>query len=97
MRKTLPPEQPSLGAEFDIEPSHRLLFAIRPDVGATGRLTCLMERLRHDGIMPGSSVEPDRLHITLHHLGDFGDQLPPRSGGHRKYGRGEPRRVCRRL
>ena len=77
MRRNLPPKQPSLGAEFDIEPSRRLFFAIRPDVGATGRLTCLMERLRHDGIMPGRSVEADRLHITLHHLGDFDDQIPP--------------------
>jgi len=68
MRRILPPKQPSLGAEFDVEPSRRLFFAIRPDVGATGRLTCLMERLRHDAIMPGRSVEPDRLHITLHHL-----------------------------
>jgi RNA 2',3'-cyclic 3'-phosphodiesterase len=77
MRRILPTKQPSLGAEFDIEPSRRLFFAIRPDVGATGRLTCLMERLRRDGIMPGRSVEPDRLHITLHHLGDFDDQIPP--------------------
>jgi 2'-5' RNA ligase len=66
-----------LGAEFDVEPSRSLFFAIRPDVGATGRLTYLMERLGRDGIMPGRSVEPDRLHITLHHLGDFDDQIPP--------------------
>jgi RNA 2',3'-cyclic 3'-phosphodiesterase len=77
MRRILPPKQPSFGAEFDIGPSRRLFFAIRPDVGATGRLTGLMERLRRDGILPGRSVEPDRLHITLHHLGDFDDQIPP--------------------
>lgn len=76
MRRILAPRQPSLGAEFDIEPSRRLFFAIRPDVGATGRLACLMARLRHEGIMSGSSVEPDRLHITLHHLGNFDDQIP---------------------
>jgi RNA 2',3'-cyclic 3'-phosphodiesterase len=77
MRSSLPPKQPALAAEFDLAPSRRLFFAIRPDVGATGRLTGLMERLCHDGIMPGRPVEPDRLHITLHHLGDFDDQMPP--------------------
>src|ERR1700677_1665051 len=77
MRRIFPPPQPSLGAEFDIEPSRRLFFAIRPDVGATGRLTYLMAFLRHDGVMPGRLVEPDRLHITLHHLGDFDGQIPP--------------------
>jgi len=77
MRRILPPKQPSLGAEFDIEPSRNLFFAIRPDVGATGRSACLMERLHHDGSLPGRSVEPDRLHITLLHLGNFGDQIPP--------------------
>ena len=76
MRRSLPPKQPSLAAEFDLKPSRRLFFAIRPDIGATGRLTGLMERLCHDGIMPGRPVEPDQLHITLHHLGDFDDQMP---------------------
>lgn len=36
-----------------------------------------MARLRNDGIMPGRPVDTDRLHLTLHHLGDFVDQIPP--------------------
>jgi 2'-5' RNA ligase len=76
MRRILPPEQPSLGAEFDIKLSRSLFFAIRPDVGATGCVTGLMERLHRDGILRGRLVEPDRLHITLLHLGNFGDQIP---------------------
>ena len=43
MQRILPPKQPSVRAEFDIEPSRRLIFVIRPDVSATGRLTCLIE------------------------------------------------------
>ncbi|HEV3116058.1 MAG TPA: 2'-5' RNA ligase family protein [Gemmataceae bacterium] len=77
MRKVHASEQLSLGREFDIKPRHRLLFGIRPDIGATDRLTRLMVRLRNDKIMPGKPVDADRLHITLHHLGDFVDQMPP--------------------
>ncbi len=36
-----------------------------------------MERLRHGRIIPGRSVDPDRLHVTLLHLDDFVDQIPP--------------------
>jgi 2'-5' RNA ligase len=35
-----------------------------------------MEWLRHEEIMRGRAVEAHRLHITLHHLGDFVDQIP---------------------
>lgn len=70
-------EQLSFGREFDIEPAHRLFFGIWPDDGAIGRLTRLMARLRNDKIMPGRPVDADRLHVTLHHLGDFGNQVPP--------------------
>ena len=77
MQKIPPPKQLSLGAAFDSEPSRRLFFAVRPNVGATGRMSCLMERLHHDGIMRGRPVELDRLHVTLHHVGDFVDQIPP--------------------
>lgn len=70
-------QQFSFGQKLDIEPKHRLFFGIWPDAGATNRLTQLMAQLRHDGIMPGRPVDSNRLHITLHHLGDFADQIPP--------------------
>jgi 2'-5' RNA ligase len=70
-------EQLSFGPEFDIKPRYRLFFGIWPDGGATDRLTQLMARLRHNKIMPGKPVDADRLHVTLHHLGDFVDQMPP--------------------
>lgn len=77
MRTRHASEQLSFGREFDIEPTHRLFFGIWPDDGAIGRLTRLMARLRNDKIMPGRPVDADRLHVTLHHLGDFGNQVPP--------------------
>jgi 2'-5' RNA ligase len=72
-----PPVQLSLGQEFDGSPTRRLFLGIRLDAGATSGLTRLMAELRGGGIMPGRPVDPDRLHITLHHLGDFADQIPP--------------------
>jgi LigT like Phosphoesterase len=72
-----PPVQLSLGQEFDGSPTRRLFLGIRPDDGATSDLRRLMAELHRGGIMPGTPVDPDRLHITLHHLGDFADQIPP--------------------
>src|SRR5260221_2638117 len=77
MRKRHTSEQLPFGRELDIEPTHRLFFGIWPDDGAIDRLTRLMARLRNDKIMPGRPVDADRLHVTLHHLGDFGSQVPP--------------------
>lgn len=72
-----PPVQLSLGQEFDGSARRRLFLGIQLDAGATRGLTRLMAELRRGGIMPGRPVDPDRLHITLHHLGDFADQMPP--------------------
>jgi len=72
-----PPVQLSFGQEFDGNPTRRLFLGIRPDADATSGLTRLMAKLRRAGIMPGRPVDPGRLHITLHHLGDFADQIPP--------------------
>lgn len=71
------PSQPSFGGMFGSQPQHRLFFGIWPDAQAAESLTQLMARLRNDGIMPGRPVDTDRLHLTLHHLGDFVDQIPP--------------------
>jgi 2'-5' RNA ligase len=77
MRTVQPPKQPSFGPEFDSKPTRRLFFGIWPDVAAAGCLTRLMEQLGDDEIMLGRPVDPDRLHVTLQHLGDFVDQIPP--------------------
>ncbi|MDB5398952.1 MAG: 2,5 ligase [Rhodopila sp.] len=70
-------EQLSFGQEFDMQSVHCLFFGIWPDVGATHRLTQLVARLRNEKIVPGRPVNANRLHITLHHLGDFINQIPP--------------------
>jgi len=64
------PGQLALGPEFESPPRHRLYFAIWPDAEAIDSLTKLTA-------LPGRLVDPDRLHVTLHHLGDFVDQIPP--------------------
>jgi 2'-5' RNA ligase len=69
--------QLALGPEFDGAPRHRLFFAIWPDAGAINRLTELTTRRAKDKTMPGRPVNADRLHVTLHRLGDFVDQIPP--------------------
>jgi len=54
-----------------------MFFGVWPDAHAAESLRRLMARLRRDGVMPGRPVDTDRLHLTLHHLGDFADQIPP--------------------
>lgn len=71
------PRQGSLGGVFDSPPQYRLFIGNWPDASAVERLTRLTERLGTGGTMPGRPVDPDRLHLTLHHLGDFVDQIPP--------------------
>lgn len=66
-----------LESAFDARPNHRLFLGIWPDERAANRLAALMKRLRQEGIMPGRQVDTDRLHLTLFHLGDFVDQIPP--------------------
>ncbi|MCW3477288.1 2'-5' RNA ligase family protein [Limobrevibacterium gyesilva] len=72
-----PAQQPSFGGMFDSQPQYRLFFGLWPDALATKSLTRLMAQLCIDGTMPGRPVDADRLHLTLHHLGDFVDQIPP--------------------
>lgn len=72
----IPPQQLSLGEAFDAKPNRRLFLGMWPDESARAKLTNLMQRLRDDRIVPGRSVAPDRLHVTLLHLDDFTDQIP---------------------
>lgn len=71
-----PSQQLTFGELFDGQPRRRLFFGIWPDARAAESLRRLMARLRQDGVMPGKPVDTGRLHLTLHHLGDFADQIP---------------------
>jgi len=57
-------------------PAHRVFLAIKPDADTAARIAALVEHLRPVVGFKGKALRPERLHITLHHLGDF-VQLPP--------------------
>ena len=63
-------ETPRLAAE------HRLFFATLPDPGTAARIAALAARLRAGCRTKAAPLRADRLHITLHHLGDFA-YVPP--------------------
>lgn len=57
-------------------PAHRVFLAIKPDAETAERIVRLVEQLRPVVGFKGKALRAERLHITLHHLGDF-VQLPP--------------------
>ncbi|NMV42094.1 RNA 2',3'-cyclic phosphodiesterase [Ralstonia insidiosa] len=57
-------------------PAHRLFLAIKPDAGTAEHIARLVEQLRPVVGFKGKALRPERLHITLYHLGDF-VQAPP--------------------
>lgn len=48
----------------------RLFFAIFPDPASAGAIAQCAERLRAGHQLSGRALALDRLHVTLHHLGD---------------------------
>ena len=67
--------QLSLGFGHDI-PTERLFFAVLPDEHTAERITELAYSLCEQHQLNGHVIEPERLHITLHHIGDYA-VLPP--------------------
>ena len=57
-------------------PAHRVFLAVKPDADTAVRIAALVEKLRPVVGFKGKALRHERLHITLHHLGDF-VQLPP--------------------
>lgn len=51
-------------------PTDRLFFAVRPSPVACEQIVALTAHLRSEHGLRGSPISPDRLHSTLHHLGD---------------------------
>jgi 2'-5' RNA ligase len=66
------PEQLSF-AGFDPppQPTDRLFFAIYPDASAASSIARLAGRLSDEHGLSGRPHAVERLHITLHHLGDY--------------------------
>jgi 2'-5' RNA ligase len=60
-----------LGAdEHPPEPTDRLFFAVMPDAATAARIAAQAEQLKRTLGLKGRLIEAERLHITLHHVGD---------------------------
>ena len=66
--------------QFDLEgfgdpepttPTDRLFFAILPDPATAARICVFTQQLSQEHGLRGRPLLADRLHITLHHLGDY--------------------------
>jgi 2'-5' RNA ligase len=53
-----------------VRPTDRLFFAVRPSLAARDQMVALTPRLRREHGLRGTPIKPERLHSTLHHLGD---------------------------
>ena len=63
-------KQGTLGGFETRSPSDRLFFAMHPGPRAAQRIVALAELLRTKHDLRGKPLPADRVHITLHHLGD---------------------------
>ena len=48
-----------------------LFFAIQPDAAAAPRIAQLMPRLRDKHGLRGRPIPPGRLHVSVHHVGEY--------------------------
>lgn len=52
-------------------PTDRFFFALFPDADTAARMRAQAERLKAEHGLRGALIDTGRLHLTLHHLGDF--------------------------
>ena len=64
-------EQMSLGGFIHAVPTDRLFFAVVPDEAAQVAIARLADEIGRQHGLRGRPLERGRLHITLHHLGDY--------------------------
>lgn len=53
------------------KPTDRLFFALFPDAETAMQIAGLARSLREEHGLHGQPLREDRLHVTLHHLGDY--------------------------
>lgn len=70
-RRAAVPDQPSLAGFDAAEPTDRLFLAVYPDAATAARIAALAADLRQRHALHGKPLAADRLHVTLHHLGDY--------------------------
>jgi RNA 2',3'-cyclic 3'-phosphodiesterase len=63
-------EQPSLMGGDTLQATERLFFALLPDADTKERIVELAQRLRRERGLEDKLVSPERLRVTVHHLGD---------------------------
>jgi RNA 2',3'-cyclic 3'-phosphodiesterase len=66
-------EQPSLFGEMTLAPErrNRLFLAVFPDARTADRIFQCAQTMRIEHRLTGRVQHADRMHITLHHVGDF--------------------------
>jgi 2'-5' RNA ligase len=60
-----------MGFEAAPRPTDGVFFAIRPDVGTAARIAQRARCLRGELGLKGEPFATERLHVSLHHLGDY--------------------------
>lgn len=65
------PTQASLAGFAPALPTDRLFFAVHPDAATAERIATLAAALRSEHGLRGRPLAAERLHVTLHHLGDY--------------------------
>jgi RNA 2',3'-cyclic 3'-phosphodiesterase len=58
------------------KPTDRLFFALFPSKEAIPQIVKTAQQLRDEHALTGKSLSNDRLHVTLHHVGDYAGGLP---------------------
>ena len=58
------------------KPTDRLFFALFPSEEAIPQIVKTSQQLRDTHGLTGKSLSNDRLHVTLHHVGDYAGGLP---------------------
>jgi RNA 2',3'-cyclic 3'-phosphodiesterase len=58
------------------KPTDRLFFALFPSGEAIPQIVKTSQQLRDEHGLTGKSLSNDRLHVTLHHVGDYAGGLP---------------------
>ena len=58
------------------KPTDRLFFALFPSEEAIQQIVKTSQKLRDTQGLTGKSLSNDRLHVTLHHVGDYAGGLP---------------------
>ncbi len=61
---------------YQSKPTDRLFFALFPSDEAIPQIVKTSQQLRDQHGLTGKSLSNDRLHVTLHHVGDYAGGLP---------------------